>query len=223
MVDFDLLSTAQAGDWITNEKHTLVQRAKAVWQLSGIGCSGKVVRHPSADSELVLNSLSQLARSPSLEVIAREGLRLTAHVLPLVSVLEAALNRPPNNFDVTPDAMPPQVLVGGFPSWVFDQYTRVGNAALRRACKECPKIAADLASRASASGQRYRALADAHFEHESANLARRAEIPAHTTLLKRVQALGPYRTSENAPALYEALRVDWGRFQTIRSSQVDVA
>ena len=99
------------------------------------------------------------------------------------------------------------------------------NAALRQARSECPAIAAGLETRAVTAELRFRALADAHFEFETANLALGVQIPAYTALLKRVQTLGPHRdrTPKNATALYKALRADWGRFQTIRSSQVEVA
>lgn len=219
MVDFDLLPFAEAECWITGDTPTTVQRAKAVWQLSGIGCSGQVVQHPEADRERVLSILSGLAGDPVLEIIAREGLRLTRHVLPLVSVLEAAASEIPKQIEYAADPMPPETLIAGVPSWVFDQYTWAGKAALRRARSECPAIAADLEFRANTADQCFRALADAHFEYESANLARRAQIPAQTALLKRVQALGPHRTPENATALYEALRVDWEGFQVLRSTQ----
>ncbi|MCR9130424.1 MAG: hypothetical protein NXI12_12965 [Alphaproteobacteria bacterium] len=216
MVDFDLLPFAEAECWVTGDTATAVQQAKAVWQLSGIGCSGQVVQHPEADRERVLSILSGLAGDPVLEIIAREGLRLTGHVLPLISVLEEAGNQEKGDVTATADPMPPEERIGGLPSWTFDQYTWPGKSALRRARTECPAIAADLERRAATAEQRFRALADAHFEFESANLARRAQIPAHTALWRRVQALGPHRLPENAAALYEALRADWAQVQKIR-------
>jgi len=220
MVDFDLVPFAEAERWLTGERATTVQRAKAVWQLGGIGCSGQVIQHPEADRERVLSVLSGLAADPVLEIIAREGLRLTGHVLPLVSVLEQAANPDWRDVPAAADPMPPEEQIGGLPSWTLDQYTWPGKSALRRARTECPAIAADLEGRAATAEQRFRALADAHFEFESANLARRAQIPAHTALWRRVQALGPHRLPENASALYEALRVDWEQFQKIRRQLV---
>tara|TARA_R110002124_G_scaffold243521_2_gene408661 strand:+ start:2945 stop:4024 length:1080 start_codon:yes stop_codon:yes gene_type:complete len=220
LVDFGLMPVEQAIDWIGDDRHTLVQRAKAVWQLSGVACSGSAIKHPLADRERVISMLTELASSPSLETIARGGLRLTGHVLPLVSVLEAATSDAPREFECVSDSMPPEALIAGIPSWVFDQYTWAGKAALRRARTECPAIAVDLERRAMTADQRFQALADAHFEFESANLARRAHISAHKGLLKRVQALGPHRASENAPALYEALKVDWGAFQKLRRNEL---
>lgn len=216
MVDFDLLPFAEAERWITGETATTVQRAKAIWQLSGIGCSGQVVQHPGADRERVLSILSGLAGDPVLEIIAREGLRLSGHVLPLVSVLEQAANPDRRDVPAAADPMPPEERIGGLPSWTLDQYTWPGKSALRRARTECPAIAADLEGRGATAEQRFRALADAHFEFESANLARRAQIPAHTALWRRVQALGPHRLPENAAALYGALRADWAQFQEVR-------
>ena len=216
MVDFDLLPFAEAECWITGSTATTVQRAKAVWQLSGIASSGQVVQHPEADRERVLSILSGLAGDPVLEIIAREGLRLTGHVLPLISVLEETGNQEKGDVTATADPMPLEERIGGLPSWTLDQYTWPGKSALRRARTECPAIAADLEGRAATAEQRFRALADAHFEFESANLARRAQIPAHTALWRRVQALGPHRLPENAAALYEALRADWAQFQEIR-------
>ena len=216
MIDFDLLPFAEAECWITGDTVTTVQRAKAVWQLSGIGCSGQVVQHPEADRERVLSVLSGVAGDPVLEIIAREGLRLTGHVLPLISVLEEAVNQERCDVTAAADPMPPQDLIGGLPSWTFDQYTWPGKSALRRARTECPAIAVDLEGRAATAEQRFRALADAHFEFESANLTRRVKIPAHTALWRRVQSLGPHRLPENAAALYEALRADWGRLQALR-------
>lgn len=218
MVDFDLLPFAEAEQWITSEQVTVVQRAKAVWQLSGIGCSGQVVEHPEADRGRVLSVLSDLAGDPVLEIIAREGLRMTGHVLPLISVLEEAGTQEKGDVTATADPMPTEKRIGGLPSWTFDQYTWPGKSALRRARTECPAIAADLQGRAATAEQRFRALADAHFEFESANLARRAQFPAHTALWRRVQSLGPNRLPENALALYEALRADWQGFQALRSS-----
>ena len=220
MVDFDLLPFADAERWITGYTATTVQRAKAVWQLSGIGCSGQVVQHPEADRERVLSILSGLAGDAVLEIIAREGLRLSGHVLPLVSVLEEAQSREEYDVPAAADPMPPEDLIGGLPSWAFDQYTWPGKSALRRARTECPAIAADLEGRAATAEQRFRALADAHFEFESANLARRAQIPAHTALWRRVQALGPHRLPDNAVALYEAIMADWAQVQAIRRQQV---
>ncbi len=221
MADFDLLSVAEAERWITSKTATTVQRARAVWQLSGIGCSGPVIQHPDADWEHVLSILSSLAADPVLEVIAREGVRVTGHVLPFVSVLEAALNSESLNPPTTADSMPSEERIGGLPSWTFDQYTWPGKSALRRARTECPAIAADLNRRAATAEQRFRALADAHFELESANLARRAQLQAHTALWRRVQAVGPHRAPENAAALYEALTVDWAAFQDIRLRVLD--
>ncbi|MHA6288084.1 hypothetical protein [Maricaulis sp. CAU 1757] len=220
MVDFDLLPVAEAECWIMGDTATAVQRAKAVWQLSGIGCSGQVVQHPEADRERVLSLLSGLAGDPVLEIIAREGLRLTGHVLPLISVLEGARSHERRDATAAADPMPPEELIGGLPSWTLDQYTWPGKSALRRARTECPSIAADLEGRAATAEQRFCALADAHFEFESANLARRAQIPAHTVLWRRVQSLGPHRLPENAAALYEALRADWAQFQEIRRQRV---
>lgn len=219
--EFDLLSSSEAATWVTREDASLVQRAKAVWQLSGVACSGRVVRHPAADRERVLFLVSDQAASPVLEVIAREGLRTTGHVLPLVSVLEASILSQSEEFDVVPDPMPDEEIIAGLPSWTFDQYTWPGKAALRRARTECPAIAADLAGRAGNADQRFRALADAHFEFESANLSLRAQIPAHIALWGRVQALGPHRHPETANALYEALREDWGKFQSLRKLSTD--
>lgn len=216
MVDFDLLPFADAERWITGNAATTVQRAKAVWQLSGIGCSGQVVQHPKADRERVLSILSGLAGDPVLEIIAREGLRLTGHVLPLISVLEEDRNQEEHEAPAAADPMPPEDLIGSLPSWTFDQYTWPGKSALRRARTACPAIAADLQGRATTAEQRFRALADAHFEFESANLARRAQIPAHTALWRRVKALGPHRLPENAAALYGALKADWVQLQEIR-------
>tara|TARA_R110002096_G_scaffold51665_19_gene135075 strand:+ start:296 stop:1375 length:1080 start_codon:yes stop_codon:yes gene_type:complete len=218
MVDFDTWSFDEASDWITDEHHTLVQRAKAVWQLGGVACSGSVIRHPDADRERVTAILARLTSAPTLEIIAREGLRLTGHVLPLVSILEAAVSEAPRQIDCASDPMPPEALTAGIPSWVFDQYTWAGKVALRRARSECPAIAADLESRASTADQRFRALADAHFEFESANLACRAQFPPHTGLWRRVQALGPHRTPESAHALYDALSADWEAFQKLRAN-----
>lgn len=217
MVDFELLPFAEAECWITGDTPTMVQRAKAVWQLSGIGCSGQVIQHPEADQERVLSILSGLAGDPVLEIITLEGLRLTGHVLPLISVLEKGGSQERSDVTAAADPMPPEKRIGGLPSWTFDQYTWPGKSALRRARTECPAIAADLEGRAATAEQRFRALADAHFEFESANLARRAQIPAHTALWRRVQALGPHRLPENAAALYGALRADWAQFQEMRS------
>lgn len=212
----DLLSFEEAARWITSDTATLVQRAKAVWQLSGMACDGQVIRHPSADRERVIAILADLSADPILEVIAREGVRLTGHVLPLVSVLEPAVGRQSSSYVVAADPMPPEQSFSGMPSWVFDQYTRAGKVALRRAVSECPSIAADLAARALTPGQRFKALADAHFELESANLSHRAQMPAHMSLLRRVQGLGPLRAPETADSLYEAFRADWEGFQSVR-------
>tara|TARA_R110002072_G_scaffold141970_3_gene287289 strand:+ start:1140 stop:2222 length:1083 start_codon:yes stop_codon:yes gene_type:complete len=220
MVDFDIWSFEEASGWITDAHHTLVQRAKALWQLSGVACSGSVIRHPDADRERVVAILARLTAAPTLEIIAREGLRLTGHVLPLVSVLEAEVSDFPEQIEGISDPMPPEALIAGFPSWVFDQYTWAGKAALRRARTECPTIAADLDRRAVTADQRFRALVDAHFEFESANLARRAQFPAHTGLWRRVQALGPHRAPEDASALYEAISGDWGELQRLRRISV---
>lgn len=220
MVDLDLLPFAEAECWITGDTATAVQQAKAVRQLSGIGCSGRVVQHPEADRERVLSILAGLAGDPVLEIVAREGLRLTGHVLPLISVLDEALNQEGWDASAAADPMPPEERIGGLPSWTFDQYTWPGKSALRRARMECPAIAADLEGRAATAEQRFRALADAHFEFESANLARRAQIPAHMALWRRVQAHGPLRLPENAAALYEALRGDWVHFQEIRRQMI---
>ena len=219
MVDFDLLSVEEACFWITDTSHSLVQRAKAVWQFSGVACAGHVVKHPLADPERVIAVLTELSSGLSSEVIAREGVRLTGHVLPLVCVLEADTSARPDKIEVAPDPMPPEEIMAGLPSWVLDQYTRAGKATLRRARYECPSIAADLEGRTISAEQRYRTLADAHFEFESANLSLRAQIPAHISLWRRVQALGPHRHPETANVLYEALRADWGRFQEIRMDQ----
>tara|TARA_R110002049_G_scaffold281350_1_gene460907 strand:+ start:2802 stop:3887 length:1086 start_codon:yes stop_codon:yes gene_type:complete len=216
MVDFGAWSFDEASGWITDEHHTLVQRAKAVWQLSGVACSGSVIRHPDADRERAVAILARLTAAPTLEIIAREGLRLTGHVLPLVSVLEAAVSEAPEQIECASDPMPPEGLIAGIPSWVFDQYTWAGKAALRRARTECPTIAADLEGRAVTADQRFRALADAHFEFESANLAYRAQFPAHTSLWRRVQALGPHRAPDDASALYGAIHGDWEVFQLLR-------
>ena len=218
LVDFDLMPVEQASAWITDDRHTLVQRAKAVWQLSGVACSGSVIKHPLADRERVISMLAELASSPSLEIIAREGLRLTGHVLPLVSVLETAVSEAPEQIECASDPMPPEALIAGIPSWVFDQYTWAGKGALRRARTECPTIAADLEGRAVTADQRFRALADAHFEFESANLACRAQFPAHTSLWRRVQALGPHRAPGDASSLYTAFTVDWEAFQELRAT-----
>ncbi|MAC89612.1 MULTISPECIES: hypothetical protein [Maricaulis] len=214
--EFDLLSVDAAASWVTDGEASLVQQAKAVWQLSGISCAGLVLRHPQADRERALFLVSELAASPVLEIIARAGLRTTGHVLPLVSVLEASISSQRKGFDVVPDPMPEEEIIAGLPSWTFDQYTWPGKAALRRARTECPAIAADLSGRAGNADQRFRALADAHFEFESANLSLRAQIPAHIALWRRVQALGPHRHPETAQALYGALREDWEAFQTLR-------
>ena len=214
--EFDLLSVDAAASWVTNGQVSLVQRAKAIWQLSGVSCAGVVVRHPQADRERALFLVSELAASPVLEIIVREGLRTTGHALPLVSVLEATHSSEPEQFEAVADPMPDEEIIAGLPSWTFDQYTWPGKAALRRAWTECPAIAADLSGRAGKAEQRFRALADAHFEFESANLALRAQIPAHIALWRRVQALGPHRHPETAQALYEALRGDWGQFQELR-------
>lgn len=218
--EFDLLSSDEAATWVTSEGASLVQRAKAVWQLSGVACSGQVVRHPAADRERVLFLVSEQAASPVLEIIAQEGLRTTGHVLPLVSVLEASISSQSEGYDVVPDPMPDEEIIVGLPSWTFDQYTWPGKAALRRARTECPAIAADLSARAGNADQRYRALADAHFEFESANLSRRAQIPAHTSLWRRVQALGPSRHQENADGLYAAIMADWRAFQAMRIAEI---
>lgn len=164
--------------------------------------------------------MAELCDDPVLELIAREGVRLTGHVLPLVSVLEQAVASNPPLYPAAADPMPPEQMLSGIPSWVFDQYTRAGQAALRRARSECSAIATELKRRADTADQRYRALADAHFEFESANLSRRAQIPAHISFLRRVQALGPHRSPDNAEALYEALRGDWGQFQEIRTEEI---
>jgi hypothetical protein len=115
MVDFDLLPFANAECWITGDTATTAQRAKAIWQLSGIGCSGQVVQHPEADRERVLSILSGLAGDPVLEIIAREGLRLTGHILPMVSVLEEAVNQEKGDVTATADPMPPEERIGGLP------------------------------------------------------------------------------------------------------------
>ena len=218
--DLDLLSFDEAANWIRSDAATLVQRAKVVWQLSGVACEGQVIRHPSADRERVMALLSELCDDPVLEIIAREGVRLTGHVLPLVSVLEQAVTSNPPAYQATIDPMPPEETLSGVPSWVYDQYTRAGKAALRRARSECPAIATELKRRADSADQQYLTLADAHFEFESANLSRRAQIPAHISLLRRVQALGPHRTPDNAEALYEALRAEWRVFNALRSDAV---
>ena len=218
--DLDLLSFEEAANWITSETGTLVQRAKVLWQLSGVACEGQVLRHPSADRERVIALLAELCDDPVLELIAREGVRLTGHVLPLVSVLEQAVASNPPLYPAAADPMPPEQMLSGIPSWVFDQYTRAGKAALRRARSECPAISAELKLRADTADQRYRTLADAHFEFESATLSRRAQIPAHTSLLRRVQVLGPHRSPDNAEALYGAIRADWDEFQSLRAHLV---
>ncbi|MCC5995846.1 MAG: hypothetical protein JJU18_05695 [Oceanicaulis sp.] len=210
----------EASQYVVGEPWSLVQRARAVWQLSGVACTGWVPRHPDSDRERTLSLLAEIAPGTSMEIIAREGLRVTEHVLPLVSVLEAAATSAPTCCDVAPDLMPPERVIAGLPTWVFDQYTRAGKAALRIAQTECPAIASDLKVRAATGGQRYRALADAHFEYESANLARRAQIPAHIALWRRAQGLGAHRRPEDAERLYGALRADWGAFLGIRERAV---
>jgi hypothetical protein len=217
MEEFDFLVVGKACEWITDERHTLVQRAKAVWQLSGISCSGPIICHPGADLERVITILARMVTTPTLEVIAREGVRLTGHVLPLVSVMEAAVGELPGGIECVSDPTPPERLIAGVPSWVFDQYTWAGKSALRRAASDCPAISADLDTRAVTAGQRFRALADAHFEFESANLARRAQLAGHISFWRRVQALGPYRVPKTATKLYGALSKDWELFQMFRS------
>jgi hypothetical protein len=213
-------------DRIVRELHhddrTAVQKAKLAWQLSGVGVGRGMSpqRHPDADRERTLSALGDLWPSALFEAVVRTGLRLTGLPLPLAASF--AFGERDRQVDIniwTADKSPQETLMGGLPSWVYDQYTRAGKRALGRSATECAHIAGAL-SGCSSSDEAKTALACAHFEFESGVLAKRIVHRADLKLHLRVREMGSFRGPVLSEQIYGALQMDWAEVLQMRREEI---
>jgi|GEM_PF-6820279 len=213
----ELVSFEKACDWLLHENASLVQKSKALRLLSGLECGrrGQPDPHWQYDLERILTVMDEHLGSIELSLIMREGIRLTHSPLFLSAVLERKAHRTKAVPEILSDVMPPEVLYGGIPSWVYDQHTRLGKTALTQAISECPNIA-HAVSHVIGHRQKVRCLSSAHFEYEAACLEKRMQFETHVEYWRRVREVGAFRSPVTALKIYGAVNENWNCFEKVR-------
>lgn len=213
----------QACTWTLTEDRPPTDIVAALWMLSGFSLLGITppIQHPEADPKRIYDTLGQIIPDPETHEIMMMGIRTGANILAISSAITAIEARTEGlQHKSTQDHMPTEMRVCELPCWAFDQYTRAGKAALRRAITECSNIKAALRHINKGQHNHLRALSSTHFEYESGLLAKRIQTPGHLNLLNQVRTIGPFRDAETALKIYEAMDADWESFQDIRADEI---
>lgn len=125
----DLVTVSQ------NDNHPIVYRAIATWICSGINGGGpKALARGDLDS--LMRAFSDAGFPPHLGHAVHVGCAKTAEpIVIMLPLLWSAIRAPSANSQVFDELMPPAVICGGLPSWVFDKHTRIGKSAVAQLLK----------------------------------------------------------------------------------------
>ena len=106
------------------------ERALALWYALGTDGRRSKLASQRGEPRLVFDHLCEAGWPHSIVEVAREGFRRTNEMLcPLVALPSCewqGATRVENN------ELPPEVMIGDFPSWALDVYSREGRAAFAR-------------------------------------------------------------------------------------------
>lgn len=149
---------------------SLHRRALALLFLLGTDRPGGKLPVRRGEPGLAFDLLDELGVAPTTLAICREGHRKTGEALPPLLALLALENGLRQG--TTNDPMPPEVMIGGAPSWAFDMFTREGKIALSRLLATTAGIA-DFARTAVPKTQQVGFLGQVLFRVEGGVLANR--------------------------------------------------
>lgn len=130
-------------------------------------------------TDIAFDILDELGVAPTTLAIAREGYRRTGEVLaPLVALLSLENGIKDDRHQ---DPLPPEVMIGGLPSWTFDMFTREGRSALGKLLATDPAIGDWARTNLPPTG-RVEFLAQALFRVESGLCLNRVDGPTSDKL-----------------------------------------
>ncbi|ACL55936.1 hypothetical protein [Methylobacterium nodulans] len=109
----------------------LLERALALWLAIGtVRCPSDHLPLRCGEPDAVFDTLCDAGLPDTAVEVCREGLRKLGLILcPLVSLLTPMRMTEPAH--LTDDELPPELPVGGVPSWAYDMFVREGRQAMR--------------------------------------------------------------------------------------------
>jgi hypothetical protein len=195
----------------------LPERAIALWYAVGTGWRGsRYMQRRKGQPNYVFDALEQVSGMASATGIAREGFRKTGEVLcALVPLLAPNLLSEASKLEN--DLFPPELDVGGVPSWTYDVYSREGREALR-AFGNGPSDTANWVRTHIPLGRRAEFLGSLVFRVEGGLVQRRLCWPT-ASVLKRMVDLGSHGPEcPDATEILAQMRHDIPQLNGIRAN-----
>lgn len=113
---------------VVTGQRSVHERALALWYALGTDRGRSSLAPRRGDARVVFDLLCEAGWPHSIVEVAREGFRRTRTVLcPLVALLAC---EPRQAVQLKSDELPPVEVIGDFPAWALDLYSRDGRAAL---------------------------------------------------------------------------------------------
>lgn len=209
--------------WLDSGTNSIVHCLRGMWILSGMKMWGMETPqfHPDASMLALGPSIHKLVPYEDLRELLRIGLSAGGSILALAATLIASQAREKDfSTHLTSDYMPPERLITEVPSWIFDQYTKSGKRALKRAATECPNVASVLNALHVSATHRASILGSIHFDLESVAIYRRLTNSYLTGLEQAAHEKGKYFDGDIFSEVTYSIRTDWNIFLQLRTEEV---
>lgn len=192
------------------------ERALATWYAAGTDrCPSEKLPMRKGDPNGVFDALCEAGWPHTVVEVAREGLRKVGEVLcPFIALL--CRERPAASATVLDDEFPPEVLIGGVPSWAFDIYSRDGRRGLEAFLRSSSETARWVRGHIPVA-QRVRFLGGILFAVEGGLLRSRLNWPTGNELRRQVdtECHGPH--CPDASEVLDLLRRELPALNRVRS------